>query len=126
MPTKKLLKLNIYIFLFYFLAYFVSSKVDLGLFSSFRIVTGLTVFFVAGINMALVLEKISRFYLDLWELLTVGIFASLFFMPPIVFVFYSISGFISEISIILLYLVTSTVSLLFVCILEKNGSNKKS
>ena len=123
MSSAKLIKLNIYVFLFYFLAYFLD-KIYPESFSYFKVALGIVVFFVAGLDIALVFEKISKVSLDFWEFLTLGIFASLFFMPVIIFVFYGIRGFISEISVISLYVATSFILLVTSRILEKNESRK--
>ncbi len=124
MTTKSLIKLNIYAFLFYFLAYFVVSRIDLCIFHYAKIALGLAIFFVAGLIVAKLAERIFRLNFDFWEFLTIGIFVSLFFMPVVVFIFYKISGFVSEISIISIYVVISASSLIAECILEKNESRK--
>lgn len=124
MEIKSLVKLNIYVFLFYFLACFAVSRIDLGIFYYAKIALGLAIFFIAGLNVAKLAERIFRLNFDFWEFLTIGIFVSLFFMPVVVFIFYKISGFVSGISIISIYVVISASSLIAECILEKNESRK--
>ena len=126
MAIKSLIKLNIYVFLFYFLAYFAASKIDLGIFHYAKIILGLAIFFIVGLNIAKLAERIFRLTFDFWELLTIGTIIALFFMPVVVFVFYKISGFISETSIILMYLSVSAAALLSDKIIEKKNEFGKN
>lgn len=126
METKQLTKLNIYVFLFYFLAYFAVSRIDLGIFHYAKIALGLAIFFVAGLNVAKLAERIFKLNFDFWEFLTIGVLAALFFNPLVVFLFYKITGFISETSIILIYSAVSAAALLSDKVIKKKNEFGKN
>jgi hypothetical protein len=48
--VKKLVRLNIYIFLFYFLAYFMNARLGFRITLHLREMLGVVVFFVAGFS----------------------------------------------------------------------------
>jgi hypothetical protein len=122
--VKKLVRLNIYIFLFYFLAYFMNARLGFRITLHLREMLGVVVFFVAGFSSVKIIERIFKIRFDFWEFLTVGIFASLFIMPVIIFIFYRITGSISEVLTILVYAATSAALLAISYVLERNEFRK--
>lgn len=123
MFRKNPIKLNIYVFLFYFFAYFLDLSIDLQVFFYLKIFMGLAVFFIVGMNITLVFEKITKVSLDTWEFVTVGIFVALFLNPLIVFLFYKITKFISGVTTISIFMAI-TLTLLVINYSFKNESSK--
>lgn len=116
-----LVKFSLVVFLIYTAIIFINTYLPTLAFSYLRVLLGIMIFFVAGINLALVFEKISKVSLDLWEFMTVGFFIALLIDPLIVYTFFKISGFVSKTSIILIYLTISLISLIFYYYIQKRN-----
>lgn len=60
---------------------------------------GLSIFFLSGMNLAIILNRFLKDRLDIWELLAVGIIGSFFIIPALTFIIYKFFGSITIASI---------------------------
>lgn len=90
--------LNMLVFTFFFLG--ITFDAFLPFFWFIHIGFGLAVFFLFGINLALIVVATRWFFKKVfssWEILTIGIFLSIFLLPFLVYATYRVVGAIAEV-----------------------------
>lgn len=121
---KFLIKTNIIVFSIYLPIILSVSFFDFIVLPVLQVLLGVAIYFLAGANLTLLLEKLLKRDFDMWEHMTISALISLFFVPLAIFIFYELTGFLNFGYNLSIYLLITIASLVLSYFYESKNSRK--